>query len=122
MAKGQIKQAQVKIDQEIFENLCKIQCTEEEIYSWFGVSKETLIRWCKNTYGSDFATAFKNLSNQGKISLRRAQIKKATTGKMDTTMLIWLGKQYLGQTDKVETENVERVQIINDVKREPTDR
>ena len=33
MAKGQIKQAQIKIDQKQFENLCKMQCTEKEIMS-----------------------------------------------------------------------------------------
>ena len=122
MAKGQVKQAQVKIDQVEFEKLCSMQCTREEIYSWFGVSKETLLRWCKNTYDTDFETAFKKFSDKGKVSLRRAQLYKATTGKMDTTMLIWLGKQYLGQTDKIEAENVEKVQIVNDVKCEPTDR
>ena len=116
MAKGQIKQAQIKIDKDQFEKLCQIQCTREEIYSFFDVSKETLLRWCKNTYGTDFETAFKNHNQKGKISLRRAQMQKAVSGRMDTTMLIWLGKQYLGQTDKVETENVEKVQIINDVK------
>jgi len=35
---------------------------------------------------------------RGSTSIRRMQFKKAMEG--DTTMLIWLGKQKLGQTDK----------------------
>ena len=35
------------------------------------------------------------------MSLRRMQFEKAQTG--NTTMLIWLGKQMLGQKDKIET-------------------
>lgn len=122
MAKGQVKQAQIRINQAEFEELCFMQCTREEICRWFRISESTIIRWCKNTYGKDFNTSYKNFASDGKISLRRAQIQKATRGKMDTTMLIWLGKQYLGQTDKIEAENVEKVQIVNDVKCEPTDR
>lgn len=100
MAKGQVKQKQQNIDQNVFESLCGIQCTEEEIMSVFDVSKDTLIRWCRNTYGSDFATVFKEKRTGGKASLRRAQWRKAVDG--DSTMLIWLGKQYLGQSDKME--------------------
>lgn len=35
----------------------------------------------------------------GKISLRRSQFRMA---EVNPTMAIWLGKQYLGQTDKQE--------------------
>lgn len=38
----------------------------------------------------------------GKASLRRMQFKTAQAG--NTTMQIWLGKQYLGQKDKQELE------------------
>ena len=35
----------------------------------------------------------------GKIALRRAQFKAATSGN-NTALMIWLGKQYLEQTDQ----------------------
>ena len=38
------------------------------------------------------------------MSLRRQQFKSAEAG--NVTMQIWLGKQYLGQTDKVEENNI----------------
>ena len=36
----------------------------------------------------------------GKASLRRKQYEVAMGG--NCTMLVWLGKQYLGQTDKID--------------------
>ena len=100
MAKGQIKQAQAKIKRDQFENMCGIQCTEEEIASVFGVSVDTLERWCSNEYGRGFAEVFREKRQFGKASLRRKQWLKATDD-MDTTMLIFLGKQYLGQADRI---------------------
>ena len=97
VAKGQKKQAQIKIDKHQFENLCKMQCTEREIMSWFDVSKDTLIRWCKDNYGGDFATVYAQKKEGGKIALRRYQLQLA---EKNPTMAIFLGKQYLGQRDK----------------------
>lgn len=99
MAKGQIKQKQMNINQKQFESLCAIQCTEEEIMAVFDVSKDTLIRWCKNTYGVDFATVYKEKRQMGFASLRRSQFELAKT---NSTMSIWLGKQYLGQKDNID--------------------
>ena len=98
MAKGQIKQKQVNIDKSQFESLCAMQCTEEEICSFFNISEDTLVRWCKATYdGKNFAEVFAEKRLLGRISLRRHQMRLAET---NATMLIWLGKQYLGQKDE----------------------
>lgn len=99
MAKGQIKQKQATISQKQFESLCHIQCKEEEILSVLDVSKDTLIRWCKNTYGKDFANVFAEKREGGKASLRRMQWLQA---EKNPTMAIWLGKQMLGQKDVIE--------------------
>lgn len=112
MAKGQIKQAQIKIDQKQFENLCKMQCTEKEIMSWFDVSKDTLIRWCKATYGCDFATIYEQKKEGGKIALRRYQLQLA---EKNPTMAIWLGKQYLKQRDNIEVEHNAQNGILGDL-------
>ena len=101
MAKGQIKQKQQNINQEQFEKLCGMQCTKDEIAGLFDVSGDTLLEWCKNTYNMDFSTIYKIKSQGGKVSLRRAQFKSAVE-KLNPTMLVWLGKQYLNQTEKVE--------------------
>ena len=112
MAKGQIKQAQERITQKEFEKLCEIQCTESEIASFFGVSTETIMNWCNNTYGKTFRDVFKEKRECGRISLRRTQFKHA---KNNPTMAIWLGKQYLGQKDQIEGTIEEKIQVINDI-------
>lgn len=91
-----------EIDQKQFENLCGLQCTLEEICGWFNVTDKTLDGWCKRTYGVSFSEVFKQKRGAGKISLRRAQFRLA---EKNANMAIWLGKQYLGQTDKADHED-----------------
>lgn len=88
-----------EIDQTEFEKLCGLQCTQEEICGWFGVCSDTLESWCKRTYEMNFSEVFKEKRGMGKISLRRAQFRLA---EKNANMAIWLGKQYLGQSDRGE--------------------
>lgn len=94
-----------EIDQREFEKLCALQCTMSEISAWFECDKKTLIAWCERTYNAEFSTVFKEKSETGKISLRRRQWQLA---EKSPAMAIFLGKNILGQTDKME-------QIVNDV-------
>ena len=86
-----------EIDQTLFEKLCGLQCTLEEIAGIFNCSPDTIERWCKRTYEESFAEVYKKHSANGKTSLRRAQFKLA---EKSAAMAIWLGKQYLGQRDR----------------------
>lgn len=88
----------IEIDFAEVDKLCQIQCTGEEIASFFEVSYDTLERRCKEKFKVSFAEYIKEKSAKGKSSLRRLQWKAAMNG--NVTMLIWLGKQYLGQADK----------------------
>ena len=88
-----------EIDSKIFESLCKLQCTEAEICSFLEVSDKTLSAWCKRTYNESFSETYKKKSEGGKISLRRAQFRLA---EKNAAMAIFLGKQYLGQSDNPE--------------------
>lgn len=92
----------IEIDEAQFEKLCAIQCTKAEIASWFDCSEDTIENWCKKVYKQTFSATFKMFSGKGKVSLRRNQFKLAET---NVTMAIWLGKQYLDQTDKTEQTN-----------------
>ena len=98
MVKGDTP-AQDRIDKKQFENLCGLQCTLLEICDFFDVEDDTLNSWCKKTYGTTFSEVFKLKRGKGKISLRRMQWKLAEN---NAAMAIFLGKQYLGQKDKVE--------------------
>jgi hypothetical protein len=95
-----------QIDKTEFEKLCFLQCTEREFCSWFDVSDETLNKWCKENYdGRTFLDVFKEKRENGIISLRRTQFQLA---EKSPAMAIFLGKNLLGQTDKME-------QTVNDV-------
>ncbi|MCP4493085.1 MAG: hypothetical protein GY820_38170 [Gammaproteobacteria bacterium] len=85
------------IDYKLLDNLCSILCTGEEIASILGVHFDSLDRILKRDKKIGFTDYYKNKSAQGKTSLRRAQFKIAIKG--NPTMLIWMGKQYLGQKD-----------------------
>ena len=88
-----------EIDSDMFKKLCGLQCTLSEIAGCFDVSEDTVERWCKRELKLSFADAFKKFSAGGKISLRRAQFKLA---EKNAAMAIFLGKNYLGQTDRIE--------------------
>ena len=85
-----------EIKKEQFETLCGYQCTEEEICGVLDVSEKTLIKWCKETYGKTFSKVFAEKRMAGRVSLRRKQWKIADS---NATMAIFLGKQFLGQSD-----------------------
>ena len=84
------------IDRTEFEKLCSMQCTEEELCGFFGVTDKTLTAWCRRTYGQAFSDVFREKRLGGRASLRRRQWQLAES---NPTLSIWLGKQYLGQSD-----------------------
>tara|TARA_R100000329_G_scaffold149688_1_gene140839 strand:+ start:655 stop:1029 length:375 start_codon:yes stop_codon:yes gene_type:complete len=98
----------ITIDWDVVKRLCNLQCTQTEIASVVNVSEDTLVRRIKSKYNLTYAEYYKKESAGGKASLRRAQWKKAI-GTKDSEgkdkndgsvpMLIWLGKQYLGQAE-----------------------
>lgn len=89
-------------DHNIFEGLCAILCTEEEIASAFDFDVTTLYRKVKKEYGDTFAKIYKRFSKDGIRSIRRKQFEKAMEG--NTDMLKWLGKNMVGQKDKIDHE------------------
>ena len=84
-------------------NMVRIQCTRDEVCGVLNMSEDTLNRRLKERGETNFAALYKKHSHEGKASLRREQWKAAQAG--NTTMLVWLGKQMLGQKDKVEQDN-----------------
>lgn len=113
-AKGGVKGNAISKDQ--FEKLGAMMCTGEEISAFFGVSYDTLNEFCKQTYDETFVKVIKRFNEVGKASLRRTQFKIAEKG--NSQMAIFLGKQYLGQSDKQENTNLERVVIVSDMPQE----
>jgi len=90
---------------EQFKKLCAIFCTKSEICSILNIDKKTLDKLIAETFPDTptWEEAFDLFSAAGKASLRRAQFQLALDG--DKTMLIFLGKNFLGQSDQgVKTE------------------
>lgn len=72
---------------------------------FFECDDMTLNKWCNDTYGKGYSEIFAQKRGGGKVSLRRAQWQAATEDK-NTALLIFLGKQFLGQADKIEQNTV----------------
>lgn len=86
-----------EIDLHQLEKLCKLGCTQEEIARYCRVSPATVERWAAS---EPTATAMNAGNGRFKISIRREQFRLLRRG--NASMAIWLGKQILGQKDKVE--------------------
>jgi len=108
MAKRGPKPIQINWDE--FDKLCGIQCTIEEIASWYNCSVDTIENVVKRDKKQKFSEYFSKKRGVGKISLRRKQYQVAMDG--NPTMLLWLGKQYLGQTDKQEVEHSGETEVV----------
>src|SRR5712692_441603 len=89
------------------EKLASMQCTDEEIAAWINVSPRTIERRRKSPL---FAETIGRCKARGRISLRRAQLKILEQG--NATMGIWLGKQYLGQSDQIDINTNNNMMIV----------
>ena len=90
------------IDNKDVEKLASYGCSVREIANYFGCSEDLI----KKSY-SQFVTKGKD---KGKIRLRQMQWRAAENGSVP--MLIWLGKQVLGQSDKQEITEVKPIDDI----------
>ena len=95
-----------EIDYEVVEKLASIQCTQEEIANFLNLSVRTLQR------DEEFCRIYKKGMDNGKMSLRRIQFKLA---EKNTSMAIFLGKQYLGQRDVIEQDNSKEIAKVEEL-------
>lgn len=86
VGKGETQQV---VDPDEIVKLAAIGCTDREIAEWVGITESTL----RYNFNSEL------IKGKGQLvqSLRKAQIRTALEG--NATMLVWLGKNILGQTD-----------------------
>ena len=79
------------IDADQVYKLARLGCTQDEIADVFGVDQATISR--------RFASEFARARGECRISLRRAQFRRAIKDRSDS-MLIHLGRVYLGQGER----------------------
>jgi hypothetical protein len=103
------------IDYALVERLAHIHCTDEEIATLIGMSKENFCR--RKARDKQLCQCLEKGRDGGKMSLRRMQWKSAEAG--NVTAQIWLGKQLLGQKDKTEQDNRGEVKVVVEHVRTP---
>jgi hypothetical protein len=75
--------------------------TKTEIAAFLNISTKTI--------DNRFSEIFLKGRDNGKAKLRDIQLRSAMSG--NVTMQIWLGKQYLDQTDKTQVSNLSETEL-----------
>ena len=90
----------IEVDPEQVRALARLGCTWDEIAGVLKIARGTFTLRMKE---KKYRDAYEQGVAEGDVSIRRAQYDSAMKGK--TGMLVWLGKNRLNQTDRVETHN-----------------
>jgi hypothetical protein len=91
---------EAKIDSVELDKLCGMQCTDEEIAAFFGVSTRTIERRRKVQRFND---VMERAKAKGRVSVRRSLFRSANAGNIAAA--IFLSKNLLGYRDVVNTEH-----------------
>lgn len=89
------------IDWKTVDRLLQAGCTGVQVAARFGIHPDTLYRACEEAHKVGFAAYSAEKKAHGETLLQEQQFALAMKGNLG--MLIWLGKQRLGQKDKHET-------------------
>lgn len=91
------------------ERLYACNCTQTEVAAELGVSVDVL----QNKANSELNRIARERGRE-RFNSEIRQAQRAIMKRGDARMAIWLGKQYLGQTDRIETSSQARIEIKND--------
>ena len=105
------------IDWKKVDDLLVSGCSGREIASYLGIYHGTLYDRCLSDNGIAFAEYSQQKSAKGEAILRAHQFAKALgkTTEGDNTLLIWLGKQRLGQKENVDIQTAPNDKSINEL-------
>ena len=91
---------EAKIDLVELEKLYGMQCTDEEVAAFFGISTRTIVR---RRQVKQFHEAMERAKAKGRISVRRSLFRLAAAGNIAAA--IFLAKNLLGYRDVVANEH-----------------
>ena len=100
-ARKKVGRPKANVDPRLVETLAGIGCTLAEIAAACNCNRDTI--------ADNFSAEIEKGRENGKTRLRKKQIEVALAG--NVSMLIWLGKQMLGQAEKVEAKTEHSGQI-----------
>lgn len=98
--RGRPPAAQLAIDKEELIKLLRLYPTRKEASDWFDVSESSMDRFVANNFQMNYEALRQKSFTKTRMQIKKAQIEAALNG--SNVMLIWCGKQYLGQMDKME--------------------
>lgn len=98
--KNKVGRPEVIIDWKKVGQYLQAQCMATGIATLFGCSVDTLYTRCKKDNNMDFTVFRQQKEAEGKELLRLKLYDLAMSGNL--TACIWLSKQYLGFSDKIE--------------------
>ena len=93
----------VDIDWKKVDKLLEADCEGTEIAAYLGIVPNTLYRRCEADHKISFSKYLQEKKAKGNSLLKVKQFDAAMSG--DKTMMIWLGKQRLGQKEKQDIEH-----------------
>ncbi len=94
----------IDIDWELVDQLLAAGCNGMEISATLGICNDTLYRKVEEKFQMTFTAYSIKKKSIGDSLLKKTQFEKANgiSNKGDNTLLIWLGKQRLGQKETIE--------------------
>lgn len=91
-----------EIDDRLFDQLIQLPLIKSDIGHAFNCSEDTLERYVKARFECTFAELQAQKRQNFKRNILAKQLEMAMKG--NVALLIWLGKNYLDQKEKIETE------------------
>ena len=102
--------APLPIDWKMVDALLQANCSGVQIAARLGVHADTLYAACQREKGSAFSAYSQQKREHGETLIHQKQFDIAMKG--DKTMLIWLGKQRLGQKERSANENETLIKVL----------
>ncbi len=107
---SKVGRKRANIDWDKIDKLLIAGCIGTEVASHIGMHPNTLYRRCEEEHNISFSAYLQEKRAKGDSLLKIAQFDEAVN-KRDRGMLIWLGKNRLGQTDKSEVAHEGKIPI-----------
>lgn len=92
----------LNIDWKKVDHMLEAHCSCAEIASHLGIHPDTLRNRVTEEYNIGYSEYFRQKKEKGKSSLKVVQYQQALKG--NNQMMIWLGKNWLGQKDEPKEE------------------
>ena len=104
------------IDWKTVNKLLEADCEGTEIAAYLGIVPDTFYKRCKEDNNIGFSDYLREKKARGNSLLKVKQFDAAMSG--DKTMMIWLGKQRLGQKEKQDIEHTIKDELPFNIKLE----